>query len=172
VENPVVAATRAWLEKVVIGLNLCPFAREPFNARRIRFRESAARDEQTLLAHLAEELTRLRDADPKELETTLLIHPHVLGDFLAYNDFLDLADQALVELELDGVIQIASFHPAYRFEGTEPDDVTNGTNRSPYPMLHLLREDSVARAVESYPDADKIPERNMETMRKLGEKNS
>lgn len=166
-DQAVVDATRTWLKEVVIGLNLCPFAREVYVTERIRYVVSAATDSEALRVELAEELRLLTRLDPAATETTLLIHPGVLGDFLDYNDFLDLAEATLAELGLDGVLQIASFHPAYQFAGTEPDDVTNRTNRSPYPMLHLLREASVTRAVETYPDADKIPERNIETMRRL-----
>ena len=166
-DEAVIAQTKAWLVKDVIGLNLCPFAREVHAADRIRYRVSDARDAATLQAHLKEEALRLSGAPAAQTETTLVIHPHILGDFLAYNDFLDVADQTLEDLGLTGVLQVASFHPCYVFAGTEPDDVTNFTNRSPYPMLHLLREESVERAVASYPDVDKISERNMETMRRL-----
>jgi hypothetical protein len=163
----VVAETRQWLESTVIGLNLCPFAREVHASDRIRYRVSDAESPDALRAHLAEEALLLQNADAARTETTLLIHPKVLGNFLEYNDFLDVADETIEQLGLTGVIQVASFHPGYTFEGTEPDDVTNGTNRSPYPMLHLLREASVERAAASYPDVEKIPERNMETMRRL-----
>lgn len=163
----VVAATRTWLKDAVIGLNLCPFAREVYVAERIRYVVSPAADPQALRAQLADELRLLPTLDPAATETTLLIHPRVLGDFLDYNDFLDLAEATLAELGLEGVLQIASFHPLYQFAGTEPGDVTNRTNRSPYPMLHILREASVTKAVAGYPDADKIPERNIATMRRL-----
>jgi hypothetical protein len=166
-DQAVVDETRKWLKNVVIGLNLCPFARAVYDAGRIRYVVSDAVNAEALLAQLADELRLLRTLDPATTETTLLIHPRVLGDFLEYNDFLDLADEALEELELDGVFQIASFHPCYQFEGTEPDDVTNHTNSSPYPMLHILREASVERAIADYPDADRISERNIETMRRL-----
>ncbi len=162
----VIAATKAWLVAEVIGLNLCPFAREVYVSERIRYRVSDARDAAALRAHLVEELKTLHAADPAKSETTLLIHPRALGDFLDYNDFLDEADAAVEELGLTGELQVASFHPCYQFDGTEPDDPANGTNRSPFPMLHLLREASVERAVAGYPDADKIPERNVETMRR------
>ncbi|TBR25646.1 DUF1415 domain-containing protein [bacterium] len=166
-DKTVIAATRKWLKDVVIGLNLCPFAREVYVAERIRYVVSPATDVEALRAQLAEELRLLPTLDPAATETTLLIHPGVLGDFLDYNDFLDLAEGALAELGLEGVLQIASFHPQYRFADAEPDDPANGTNRSPYPMLHLLREASVAKAVAGYPDADKIPERNIATLRRL-----
>jgi hypothetical protein len=166
-DQAVIDATRKWLKSEVIGLNLCPFAREVYAAERIRYVVSAADSVEALRVQLTDELRLLRTLDPAATETTLIIHPGVLGDFLEYNDFLDLADQTLAELELEGEFQIASFHPCYQFEGTEPDDVTNRTNRSPYPMLQILREASVERAIAEYPDVDKISERNMETMRRL-----
>jgi hypothetical protein len=163
-----IAATRHWLERAVIGLNLCPFAKAVLAKRQIRFVLSEASDTDTLLGVLIDELELLRAADPAEIDTTLIVHPQVLGDFPAYNEFLDVADATLSALALDGVLQIASFHPDYCFADVEPDDVTNCTNRSPYPMLHLLREDSVSRAVEAFPDADAIVSRNLATMRRLG----
>jgi uncharacterized protein len=161
-------ATRHWLEQVVIGLNLCPFAKAVHLKRQIRWVESEARDPDSLLADLVRELQFLAGADPEAVDTTLLIHPHVLNDFLDYNDFLDLADAAVEELGLDGVLQVASFHPDYQFDGTDRDDAGNLSNRSPYPTLHLLREDSVARAVAAFPDAALIYQRNIETLRRLG----
>jgi hypothetical protein len=167
-DEETVAATRRWLERAVIGLNLCPFAKAVLAKGQVRFVASAARDTEALLDDLVAEMQRLRDTDAGEIDTTLLIHPHVLGDFLDYNDFLDVADAALESLDLEGVLQVASFHPAYQFAGTDPDDAANCTNRSPYPMLHLLREESVARAVEAFPDPDAIVERNLATMARLG----
>lgn len=167
-DDDVIGATRRWLERAVIGLNLCPFAKAVHAKGQVRFAVSAARDTDALLEDLIAEMQRLRDADPAVLDTTLLIHPHVLGDFHAYNAFLDVADATLAALSLEGVLQVASFHPDYVFAGTTPDDPTNATNRSPYPILHLLREDSVSRAVEAFPDADVIVERNLATMRELG----
>ncbi len=164
----VVAATRAWLETEVIGLNLCPFAREVHVSNRIRYVVSGAQTSQALRADLIDELLLLKSLDPAQTDTTLLIHPQVLGDFLDYNDFLDVADDAIRDLGLAGEFQVASFHPRYQFAETEPDDVTNRSNRSPYPTLHLLREASVERALADYPDADKISERNIETLRRLG----
>lgn len=164
----IVRQTRRWLEKAVIGLNLCPFAR-PVHARdQIRYALSAAETPEALLADLVEELQVLAAAEPEEIETTLLIHPGVLNDFLDYNDFLGVAEEAVADLGLEGVIQVASFHPRYQFAGTAPDDVTNYTNRSPYPTLHLLREASVERAVASVSDPAEIYKRNMETLRSLG----
>lgn len=163
-----IAATRRWLERSVIGLNLCPFARSVHAGGRLRWRVSDARDVDALLADLRDELALLDAADPAVVETTLLIHPGVLTDFLDYNDFLARADSELRVRGLDDAIQIASFHPHYQFAGTDADDVTNCTNRSPYPMLHLLRQSSVDRAVAAFPDAEKIYGANIETMRRLG----
>ena len=164
----VIAATRRWLEKAVIGLNLCPFAKAVHAKGLVRYRVSAARSADALIEDLMAELKGLEAADPETIDTALLIHPWVLGDFLDYNDFLDIADTLLDELELTGILQIASFHPHYRFAGTAPDAIENYTNRSPFPMLHLLREDSVERAVTTYPDVADIPERNIVTMNRLG----
>lgn len=164
----VIAATRHWLEQAVIGLNLCPFAKAVHVKDQIRYRVSTVDSVDALLSVLVEELQTLASADPAVIDTTLLIHPQVLGDFLDYNDFLDLADAVLDQLGLAGEIQIASFHPHYQFAGSEPDDVDNYTNRAPYPMLHLLREESVARAVASFPDAADIFEKNIATLRALG----
>ena len=163
-----IARTRGWLEKAVIGLNLCPFAKAVQVKQQIRYVVSDATTEQALLADLLHELESLYDADPDVIETTLLIHPHVLGDFMDYNQFLDIADAAISELELDGEIQVASFHPDYQFAGNAPDDMDNFSNRAPYPTLHLLRESSVARAVAAFPDAARIYQRNIETLRALG----
>ncbi len=166
--DQIVAATRSWLEIAVIGLNLCPFAKAVHAGNRVRFQVSTAHSTEALLSDLAEELQALQAADPQVIETTLLIHPHVLTDFLDYNDFLDLADAAVDALGLAGEIQIASFHPHYRFADTEADDIGNYTNRSPYPMLHLLRQASVDRAVQALPDAAAIYDSNIATMRRLG----
>lgn len=164
----VLAATRAWLEKAVIGLNLCPFARAVYISGRIRFRVSRARSADALLADLADELRLLAAADPEVTDTTLLVHPQVLTDFLDYNDFLDVADAALQALGLEDQLQVASFHPQYQFADTAPDDIANYTNRAPYPTLHLLRQDSVARAVAAIPEPASIFEANIERLRALG----
>jgi uncharacterized protein len=164
----VVADTRRWLERAVIGLDLCPFAKAVYVGDRIRFRVSDARDEDALLEDLGHELSMLHSAPEHMCETTLLIHPRVLNDFTDYNVFLDAADGKIDALGFRGEIQVASFHPHYQFEGTTPDDIGNYTNRSPYPMLHLLREASVERAVTAIPDAAAIFERNIETLRRLG----
>jgi len=160
--------TRDWVEKAVIGLNLCPFAKAVHLKQQIRWVESPARDAEALLADLVTELQTLAAADPEEIDTTLLVHPQALTDFLDYNDFLDIADAAIEELGLGGEIQIASFHPDYQFEGTDRDDIDNFSNRSPHPTLHLLRESSVERAVAAFPEAASIYERNIETLRHLG----
>ena len=160
--------TRHWLEAAVIGLNLCPFAKAVHTRGQIRWTESTATDVKSLMTDLVHEIQLLAAADPEAIDTTLLVHPQVLSDFLDYNDFLDLADAALEELGLDGVLQIASFHPRYQFDGTAPDDASNLSNRSPHPTLHLLREDSVERAVAAFPEAEAIFEKNIETLRALG----
>lgn len=162
------AETIAWLEQAVIGLNLCPFARAVHLRGGVRCVVSSARDTHTLLTELAWEMQTLAAADPAEVETTLLVHPQVLQDFLDFNDFLDLAEAALVQLGLEGVLQVASFHPGYRFEGSGEDDITDATNRSPWPTLHLLREDSVERVLEAGADPHAIVERNLRTLRTLG----
>lgn len=164
----ILASTRRWLQRAVIGLNLCPFAKGVFNKRQIRYALTAARTPDELLAELERELTLLADTDPDAIETTLLIHPLAMTEFLDYHFFLGEADAALHRLGLVGVLQIASFHPQYEFAGSAPDDIENCTNRSPYPMLHLLREASLERAIASYPGSAEIPERNIETLRRLG----
>ena len=164
----IIARTQHWLEKAVIGLNLCPFAKAVHAKRQIRYTVSAARTPEALLADLAKSLESLAAADPAKVDTTLLIHPYVLADFLDYNNFLDAADATLVELGLAGKIQLASFHPHYQFAGTQPDDIENYTNRSPYPMLHLLREASIDRVVAAFPDAAEIFDKNIETLRRIG----
>lgn len=166
--DEVIATTQRWLERAVIGLNLCPFAKAVHVSKRIRYVVSTAKHIDGLLDELERELHLLNEADPAVCETTLLIHPQLLHDFLEYNDFLDLADGVVEELELEGVLQVASFHPQYQFEGTEPDDITNFSNRAPYPTLHLLRESSVERAVETHPDTADIYQRNVDTLRRLG----
>lgn len=164
----IVTATTRWLESAVIGLNLCPFAKAVHVKGQIRYIVCESESREVLLTALVRELTFLASADPAKTDTTLLIHPHLFNDFLDYNDFLEVADAAIAELKLEGVIQIASFHPQYQFADTEPDDITNYTNRSPYPTLHLLREESVSRAVAAFPDAGNIFERNIQTLEKLG----
>ena len=167
-EADVVAAMREWIEKAVIGLNLCPFAKAVYVKDQVRFVVSRAPHLDGFLEDLDRELDFLAAADPAEIDTTLLIHPTLLPDFLDFNDFLQLADAAVGEHGLDGVIQIASFHPRFQFEGTEPDDLGNYTNRAPFPTLHLLREASIARAVAAFPEAETIYQRNIETLEALG----
>lgn len=163
-----IALTRRWIERAVIGLNLCPFAKAVYVREQVRFVLSDATTPEALLEQLAEELVLLRDTDPGQIDTTLIVHPDVLTDFLAYNDFLDNADAAVEALDLQGVLQVASFHPDYQFAGAAADDISHYTNRSPYPTLHLLREDSVERAVAAFPDPDVIVERNLQTLDRLG----
>jgi uncharacterized protein len=164
----VIAATRNWVEKAVIGLRLCPFAASPYLRGLIRYRVSEQESPEGLAEELTQELKLLAAADPLRCETSLLIHPHVLRDFLDYNQFLDQADAAVTALGLEGELQIASFHPAYQFAGSASNDVENCTNRSPYPMLHLLRESSVRRAAATFPGVSEIGNRNMATLRELG----
>ena len=163
-----IAVTRTWVEKAVIGLNLCPFAKAVQVKGQIRYVVSLAQTPEALLEALMRELELLAQSDPEKIDTTLLIHPHALADFLDFNDFLGVADAALEDLELDGIIQVASFHPRYQFAGTAPDAIDNCSNRSPYPTLHLLREASIERAVETFPDTATIFEKNIETLRRLG----
>jgi hypothetical protein len=163
------AETRAWVERAVIGLQLCPFAKAPQVKGLVRYVLSEASEPETLLAGLIDELKLLAGTPADRIETTLLVHPQVLADFADYNDFLGLAESAVAGLGLEGLIQVASFHPRYQFAGTAPDDLTNATNRSPYPTLHLLREESVERAVAAFPEAEAIFEANIATMRRLGE---
>ncbi|MFU8831411.1 MAG: DUF1415 domain-containing protein [Wenzhouxiangella sp.] len=167
-ESAIALATRHWLEKVVIGLNLCPFAKYPYQSKQVRIRVSQACSSEALTSDLADELLFLDKADPAECETTLLVHPGTLGNFDDYNEFLDVADGVLETLGLEGILQIASFHPDYCFEGAEQEDAANFTNRSPFPMLHLLREASIERAVASIEAPEQIYQRNIETLRKLG----
>ncbi|XKH01528.1 DUF1415 domain-containing protein [Marinobacter nauticus] len=162
----IISATRKWVEDVVVGYNLCPFAKRELVRDRVRFVVSEAETEDELLQAVHAELQRLED-DP-DIETTLLVHPNVLQDFPIYNEFLDATDGLLAYMNLEGIYQIASFHPDYQFEGTEPEAAENYTNRSPYPMFHLIREASLEAAINNYPDVDGIPQRNIELMEELG----
>ncbi len=164
----VVETTRRWIAEIVIGLNLCPFARRVMEGGLVRYHVSEALDAPTLLTDLDRELRTLATTPIAEIETTLLIHPHVFGEFLAYNDFLDAAEGLIDSLGLDGVIQIASFHPQYQFADTKAEAVENYTNRSPYPMLHLLREESINAIAMDDEELLQIPGRNVETLRALG----
>ncbi|HEY9209143.1 MAG: DUF1415 domain-containing protein [Acidovorax soli] len=157
-----------WLERAVIGLNLCPFAKGVHAKGQIHYVVSAATDSAALAQHLRRELADLAATSAEVRDTTLLMAPDCLQDFLEFNDFLDVAERVLQELNLDGTLQIASFHPQFQFAGTDADDVTNCTNRAPYPTLHLLREGSIDRAVQAYPEAEAIYERNMEVLEQLG----
>jgi uncharacterized protein len=163
----IVAKTRDWIGAVVVGLNFCPFARPVLEANRIRYALSDAVDAESLSHDLQDELLRLSNTDRAAVETTLLIHPHALPHFPDYNDFLADTDDVLERLGLVGVIQIASFHPHYQFEGTGIDDAENATNRSPFPMLHLLREASVTE-VNDEAKVAAIPRRNVALLRRLG----
>ncbi len=165
-DESIVLAVRKWVETLVVGMNLCPFAKRELVKSRVRFVSTAATTPEQLLLVLQAEL-ELLNTDPA-VATTLLIHPQVLQDFYDFNDFLDLADSLLLDMQLEGVYQIASFHPDYQFGGTQPDDAENYTNRSPYPVLHLLREDSLEQVIADYPNVDDIPERNIELMNNLG----
>jgi hypothetical protein len=166
--DEIISATRLWVEKSVIGLNLCPFAENPYRGNRVRFTVSEQRSAAGLLQDLRAELLALAAANPVDRETTLLIHPWVLADFMEYNDFLEVCDSTVAELNLEGELQVASFHPRYQFAESQPDDIENYTNRSPYPTLHLLREVSVERAVEAVGDTTEIYRRNIRTLRALG----
>ena len=167
-DEAVVAAMRQWIEKAVIGLNLCPFAKAVYVKNQVRYVVSHAPHLDGFLEDLDRELDLLAAADPEAVDTTLLIHPTLLPDFLDFNDFLQLAEASVGEHGLDGVIQIASFHPQFQFEGTEPDDMGNFTNRAPFATLHLLREASIERAVAAFPEAETIYARNIETLKALG----
>lgn len=167
-QEEVIARMRQWLEKAVIGLNLCPFAKAVYVKNQVRFVVSQAKHLDGFLEDLDRELDLLAAADPAEVDTTLLIHPDLLPDFAEFNDFTALAEEAVVEHHLEGVLQVASFHPRFQFADTDPDDIGNYTNRAPFPTLHLIREDSLARAVAAYPDAEAIWGRNIETLQKLG----
>ena len=162
------AETRAWVDQVVIGLNLCPFAKAVQAKGQIRYVVSDAADAASLLAELRSEMRALAEADPGQIDTTLLIHPGVLRNFLEFNEFLAVAEDAVEQEGLTGILQVASFHPRFQFAGTAADDIGNATNRSPYPTLHLLREESVDKAVAAFPLAEMIYEKNIRTLNELG----
>lgn len=167
-DQAVVAAIRRWLERAVIGLNLCPFAKSVYVKNQVRYRVCRATQPADLLEALREELLTLAHADPEVTDTTLLVLPDALADFVEFNDFLHAADKALRKMKLVGELQIASFHPRFEFADTQPDDIGNYTNRAPYPVLHLLREASIDRAVDAFPDAEQIYEKNIATLQRLG----
>lgn len=168
-DDEILTRTREWVEKAVIGLNLCPFARAVWVREQVRVVVSRARHVDAFLDELDRELDLLASTPAEQIDTTLLVHPALFPDFGMFNDFLGIVDDVVAEHDLEGVIQVAPFHPLFQFEGTAPDDITNATNRSPFPILHLLREESVERAVATDAgDADAIVERNMNTLRDLG----
>lgn len=167
-DDDVLATTRHWLEAAVIGLNLCPFAKAVYVKNQVRLVVSQARHADDLLEELDRELDLLVATSADEIDTTLLIHPTLFEDFLDFNDFLEVADGVVDEHALEGVIQLASFHPQFQFDGTSAEDISNYTNRAPFAMLHLLREASVERAVAAFPEADAIFEKNIATLEKLG----
>lgn len=160
--------TKNWVEKVVIGLNLCPFAKPVFVKNQIKFVLSEAKNPQALTEDLVKELVFLTEIEGDDIETTVLVHPFVLQDFGHYMDYLELANDILYQLNLEGILQIASFHPDYQFEGTTKDDLENYTNRSPYPMLHIIREDTIEKAVKTYPNVEEIPQNNIKKVRSIG----
>lgn len=167
-QEVVIGTTRRWISSMVIGLNLCPFAQRVFAADKIRYVVSDAEDEGSLLNDLSSEVNTLISSPISVIETTLLIHPCVLGAFLDYNDFLDAGEQLIEELGQRGIVQLASFHPEYLFAGTDPGAAENYTNRSPYPMLHLLREESISAVADDPDELLEIPQRNVETLKRLG----
>lgn len=167
-DDPVYRDTALWLEKAVIGLNLCPFAKAPYVKGRVRIAVCRAKHLDGFLEALDAELQTLLAAPAAELETTLLVCPTLFDDFLLFNDMLDVAESALADNNAEGVIQIAPFHPDFYFEGTEADDIGNYTNRSPYPTLHLIREDSIAKAAETFADPSEVFERNIALLEKMG----
>lgn len=165
-QQQIIQSVERWLESVVVGLNLCPFAGVPLARGAVRFAVTQADTVELLLHQLVAEL-ELLDKNP-DIETTLLIHPQVLTDFHDYNQFLTLAENLLAGLDYEGVYQIASFHPQYQFAGTCVDDAENFSNRSPFPLLHLIREQSLESAIAAYPDPEQIPQRNIELLTGLG----
>ncbi|KAM9985674.1 hypothetical protein ACTFIZ_012373 [Dictyostelium cf. discoideum] len=160
--------TKQWLEKAVIGLNLCPFAKEVYNKQQIKYHICSAKNERLILQALQQEFNFLVNTPATTIDTTLFILEHALIDFYDFNDFLALADQLLEQLNIVGVLQIASFHPHYHFANTQPDDIENYTNRAPYPILHILREQSIDQVVVAIADAATIFEKNIATMQALG----
>lgn len=167
-DQTIIEHTRQWLEKAVIGLNLCPFAKAPYIKNRVRIVVSHAKHTDGFLEDLDRELLYLASVPTEEVETSLLIHPDLYDDFLKFNDILDFAEQAVLDNDLEGIIQIAPFHPQFQFAGTDPNDISNYTNRSPYPTLHLIREESISKAVEAIPDAAQIFERNIRVLEEMG----
>jgi uncharacterized protein len=167
-QNHIIETTQLWVERFVIGLNLCPFARHPFRTNKIKYFTFEGANQEKLTERVVMEINLLLETPPSVLETTLIILPEMLADFDEYLDYLEILEFVLAELELEGLVQVASFHPDYQFEGTDIMDAENFTNRSPLPVLHLLREDSIDRAIEAFPEVGDIPARNIETMKNLG----
>ena len=167
-EAQAITDTQAWLDKAVIGLNLCPFAKAVVTKKQVRYVVCMDSEPEQVLQMLQQEMQLLINTDAAVLDTTLLIAPKLLPDFLDFNEFLFDCDSVLLSMELEGVLQIADFHPRYQFAGTQPDDISNFTNRAPYPTLHLLREESIDKAVAAFPDASLIYERNMQVLEALG----
>ena len=167
-ERIAIEDTQAWLTRAVVGLNLCPFAKAVMAKGQVRYVVTELTEPEQVLKLLQSEMQTLVVADPDTLDTTLLIAPYLLPDFLDFNEFLFDCEAVLQAMDLEGVLQIADFHPNYQFAGTAPEDVENRTNQSPYPTLHLLREDSVSRAVQAFPDAALIYERNTALLREMG----
>ncbi|MBW7859768.1 MAG: DUF1415 family protein [Rhodocyclaceae bacterium] len=167
-DDEVLAAMRCWIEKAVIGLNLCPFAAPVYQRGQIRFVVSHARHADAFLEQLDEEINRIATSDADEIATTLLIHPHLFDEFDAFNELLGIAEEAVTEHELEGIVQVGGFHPRFRFEGTDEDDITNYSSRAPFATIHLLREESIEHALAAHPEAEHIAERNIETLRRLG----
>ena len=166
--NHIIEKTRDWVEHFVIQLNLCPFAKRVFDEEKIRYVVLKSHQIEDLTKMLLDELYFLSKTDPDRIETTLMIFPNLLAEFDDFYNYLDITDEILLEMDMVGDFQIASFHPNYQFAETEPDAPENFTNRSPYPILHLLREESIEKALKSYPNPENIPKRNIETMKKLG----
>lgn len=165
----VVADTRRWLERAIIGLNLCPFAKAVHVKGQVHYAVSLASDWERLVDDLLHEADELASLDAAQRDTTLLVVPQAPQDFMEFTALVAQAERRLFNEGHEGVLQLASFHPLFQFAGTEPDDVTNYTNRAPWPTLHLLREASIDRAVEAFPDAADIYETNMDTLRRLGQ---
>lgn len=167
-DEDVIAAIQLWLERAVIGLNLCPFAKEVHDKKQIRYVVSDATHPEDLLYELMRELELLAETSSDKIDTTLLIHPHVLTDFFDQNDFMAAVEEVLEDIDLDGILQVAAMHPQYQFADTQPGDIENFTSRAPYPTLQLLREASIVKAVAAYPRAEEIFDDNLETLRRLG----
>ena len=168
-QEQVIKDTKHWISKFVIGLKLCPFAKKPFEEDLIRYVHLENTSTDSLLMKLSEELLFIVESSEKEVETTLIIHPNQLLDFEAYLDFVEAGNALIASMQLEGVIQIASFHPSYRFAGESENDAANYSNRSPYPMLHLLREETLTKAIDNHPDIDSVPEKNIALLREMGE---